>query len=386
MMIARLFLSLFAISILISYSNANINHNIQKCSSSPVHILLEKHYTGPPYRTVNFGRPASFYNVSLTKFSTSKPDDYDGDLEIGEGTAAKVFLATHKPTRDTIVIKYMKMRKVSVLREIKNLLELKDAPHFLPLRDVVDVSGGKSGFALIFDYFNHTSFPEVQPLITKKHMKVFAYQLLKSLDYMHSRGIIHRDIKPHNTLMNLESYQLKLIDVGQGEYFLPGKDYNIVVGSQQFKAPELLVNYTKYDYSIDMWSTGAWLAAMMFQDYYFFNPKTDHPNKLSLIEEYYRRLRDQLDAIAKILGTKGLLQYVNKYKDDIHNMEAVKAVGNYSKVPLKNLINEENAHMVDSLGIDLVERLLVYDHTRRLTARQALAHPYFSEVRKELEN
>jgi casein kinase II subunit alpha len=58
---------------------------------------------------------------------------------------------------------------------------------------------------------------------------------------------------------------LKLIDWGLAEYYHPGQDYNVRVASRYFKGPELLVDNIYYDYSLDIWSTGAMFASMVWQ-------------------------------------------------------------------------------------------------------------------------
>lgn len=76
-------------------------------------------------------------------------------------------------------------------------------------------------------------------------------------------GIIHRDVKPHNIMIDHDKHQLKLIDWGLAEFYFPGKDYNVRVASRYFKSPELLLDYQYYDYSLDVWSTGALFAGIV---------------------------------------------------------------------------------------------------------------------------
>ena len=75
---------------------------------------------------------------------------------------------------------------------------------------------------------------------------------------------MHRDVKPMNIIVDKESKTLRLLDWGLSEYYLPGKEYNVRVASRPFKGPELLIGYQKYDYSLDIWSTGCIFAAMVF--------------------------------------------------------------------------------------------------------------------------
>lgn len=74
---------------------------------------------------------------------------------------------------------------------------------------------------------------------------------------------MHRDVKPQNIIVNHQKKILKLIDWGLAEFYHMGQDYNVRVASRYFKGPELLVDYNYYDYSLDMWSTGAMFASMV---------------------------------------------------------------------------------------------------------------------------
>ncbi|PIK47061.1 hypothetical protein BSL78_16085, partial [Apostichopus japonicus] len=176
-----------------------------------------------------------------------------------------------------------------------------------------------------------------------------------ALDYCHSMGIMHRDVKPHNVMIDHENRKLRLIDWGLAEFYHPGQEYNVRVASRYFKGPELLVDYQLYDYSLDMWSLGCMLASMIFRKEPFFH---GHDNY------------DQLVRIAKVLGTEELYEYLDKYQIELDPR-------------FNDILGSDNQHLVSPEALDFLDKLLRYDHQERLTAREAMDHAYFFPVVKE---
>ena len=76
-------------------------------------------------------------------------------------------------------------------------------------------------------------------------------------------GIMHRDVKPHNIIIDHNKRELRLIDWGLAEFYFPGQEYNVRVASRYFKGPELLTDNLLYDYSLDIWSLGCMFAGMV---------------------------------------------------------------------------------------------------------------------------
>ena len=98
------------------------------------------------------------------------------------------------------------------------------------------------------EYFDNEDFRDLYPKLTREDIKLYIYQTLLGLQYAHSKGIIHRDIKPGNILFNSEKKKIKILDWGLADFYLPKKKFNVKVASRYFKAPELLVDYNYYDY------------------------------------------------------------------------------------------------------------------------------------------
>jgi len=219
--------------------------------------------------------------------------------------------------------------------------------------------------SLIFEYVNNTDFKTLYPTLTDYDVRFYIYELLKALDYSHSNGVMHRDVKPHNVMIDHANRKLRLIDWGLAEFYHPEQEYNVRVASRYFKGPELLVDLQDYDYSLDTWSLGCMFAGMIFRKEPFFHGHDNH---------------DQLLKIAKVLSTNDLYAYLDKYGITL-DPSFQQMLGTHPKKPWKRFITPENKHLAVPEAIDFLDALLRYDHQERLTAREAMAHPYFNPIR-----
>jgi glycogen synthase kinase 3 beta len=118
-------------------------------------------------------------------------------------------------------------------------------------------------------------------------VKLYMYQLLRSLAYIHSVGICHRDIKPQNLLLNPTTGILKLCDFGSAKILVSGEPNVSYICSRYYRAPELIFGATNYTTNIDIWSTGCVMAELMLGQPLF-------PGESGI---------DQLVEIIKVLGT-----------------------------------------------------------------------------------
>jgi len=119
----------------------------------------------------------------------------------------------------------------------------------------------------------------------------------------------------------------------------------------------------------------------MFRRYYLFKTKREEDfTNVDEKRQRYVRNRNQLDAIASVMGTVDLLQYSNKFRDSMR-LRYLKYVDDHKKMPWTSMINKKNKDLVDASGLDLLSKLLVVDHTKRITAKEALNHQYFDDIR-----
>jgi casein kinase II subunit alpha len=295
------------------------------------------------------------------------------------------------------VIKILKpVKKKKIKREIKILQNMCGGTNIIQLLDVVRDPQSKTP-SLIFEHVNNTDFKILYPTLSDFDIRYYIFELLKALDYCHSNGVMHRDVKPHNVMIDHEKRQLRLIDWGLAEFYHPGREYNVRVASRYFKGPELLVDLQEYDYSLDMWSLGCMFAGMIFRKEPFFH---GHDNY------------DQLVKIAKVLGTEELFHYLDTYDLELDpHFDGI--LGRHSKKPWQKFVTNDNQHLISEEAIDFVSKLLRcvdamlcvrcrvhplvltrslfhlahshttrYDHQERLSAKEAMSHPFFAPVRE----
>ncbi|CAB3408187.1 unnamed protein product [Caenorhabditis bovis] len=316
------------------------------------------------YADVNPNKPREYWDYEAHVIEWGIIDDYQLVKKLGRGKYSEVFEGVKMSTDEKVVVKILKpVKKKKIKREIKILENLKGGTNIITLLDVVKDPISRTP-ALIFEHVNNSDFKQLYQTLSDYDIRYYLFELLKALDFCHSQGIMHRDVKPHNVMIDAERRELRLIDWGLAEFYHPRQDYNVRVASRYFKGPELLVDYQCYDYSLDMWSLGCMLASMIFRKEPFFH---GHDNY------------DQLVRIAKVLGTDELYEYVAKYNIEL-DPRFNDILGRHSKKRWERFIHAENQHLVTPEALDFLDHLLRYDHAERLTAREAMAHVYFKPV------
>jgi casein kinase II subunit alpha len=321
------------------------------------------------YAEVNVERPREYWDYEALDIEWNPQDNYQVIRKIGRGKYSEVFEGVNVAKNVPCVIKILKpVKQKKIKREIKILQNLCGAPNVIRLLDVVRDPQSKTP-SLIFEYVDNTDFKVLYPTLSDFDIRYYIFELLKALDACHSHGIMHRDVKPHNVMIDHKKRQLRLIDWGLAEFYHPAKEFNVRVASRYFKGPELLVDLRDYDYSLDMWSLGCMFAGMIFRKEPFFHGRDNY---------------DQLVKIAKVLGTDELFAYLEKY-DLTLDSHFDNIMGKFAKKPFAKFISPENEHLVSAEALDFLEGLLRYDHHERLTCKEAMSHPYFDPVKKAEE-
>ncbi|KAH7925546.1 kinase-like protein [Leucogyrophana mollusca] len=319
------------------------------------------------YSGVNAQLGRSWYDYENFRIEWSSPERYEIVGRVGGGKYSEVFQGVDMVNAETCIIKVLKpVASKKIKREVKILRNLTGGPNVVALLDVVQDPSSRY-HSLIMEHVDNTEWKSLFPILSEVDIKYYTFQLLKALDFVHSRGIMHRDVKPGNVMIDHRHRKLRLIDWGLAEFYHPGTAYHIRVGSRYYKAPELLVGYKQYDYSLDMWSVGCMLASMIFRREHFFRGSDND---------------DQLLRIMKVLGTDCFDTYLKTY-DIPFETDLESLLQAYPKQPWSRFATPENQQYASSEALDLLDKLLRYDHQKRPTAREAQGHTYFNLVRLE---
>ncbi|KAJ6254129.1 casein kinase ii subunit alpha-3 [Anaeramoeba flamelloides] len=356
-----------------------IGKEIEKEMGKEIEKEIEKEI-GKEKEKDDYPEPKHFSDVNLQLPSTHS--DYEnyvqtyGDIQqyrishkVGRGRYSDVFVGKNVKTKRIVAIKILKkVKEYKYKRELKVLSELVGYPNILQVEACINNPVTKSP-TLITNYVNVTDFRVLYPTFSLNDAKYYMYQLLKALYWTHRNGIMHRDVKPQNVLIDYQKRTLTLVDWGLAEFYFPGKRYHTNVATRYFKAPELLVGHSQYHYSVDMWAFGCLLAGIIF---------IREPLWQGMSNE------DQLTKIINTLGTSKFEKYLLKYKIKLPSI-LKQYVPDTKKKSWKKYINQANIHLATDNAIDLISKLLVYDPQDRLDVIEAMNHPWFDNIRDEKE-
>ncbi|KAA8497829.1 Casein kinase II subunit alpha [Porphyridium purpureum] len=317
------------------------------------------------YKDIHARSPVSTWDYDRLQIIWASPEPYTVVNKLGSGKYSDVYEVWDKLNNRKAVAKILQpVKKKKYKREIRILEELRGGPNIIELYNAV-MDREKKVPVLIFEYVDNHPFRNYYPKMQLRDLQYYMYQVLRALEFAHSKGIIHRDIKPHNIMIDSSTKQVRVADWGLSEFYHEGKEYNVRVASRYFKPPELLLNLRDYDYSLDMWSLGCVLAQMMFgRDPMFKGADND----------------DQLVKIVAVKGIDAFENYMDKYGLAMSEKQ-------WNRIPdtpgrtWKSFVTANNEHLVSDAGLDLLDMMLQFDHQDRVTAKDAMQHPFFDLVR-----
>lgn len=186
-------------------------------------------------------------------------------------------------------------------------------------------------------------------------IKSFMYQLMKGIAFCHENRVLHRDLKPQNLLINNKG-MLKLADFGLARAFgIPVNTFSNEVVTLWYRAPDVLLGSRTYNTSIDIWSAGCIMAEMY----------TGRPLFPGTTNE------DQLQKIFRLMGTPSERSWpgISQFPEYKSNFTV------YHTQDIRNYLPQ-----IDPVGLQLISSMLQMRPELRISAQQALAHPWFSDL------
>lgn len=284
--------------------------------------------------------------------------------KIGEGTYGVVFKCEDQTTGDLVAIKRIALeaddegvpstaiREISLLRDVSH-------PHVVRLLDVVCQ---EKRLFLVFEFLEKDLKKMLDmrttPLVGRR-LKRLVWQLLDGIHACHSRRIVHRDLKPQNILVSRDDAVVKIADFGLARAFrIPLETYTHEVVTLWYRAPEILLGERHYQPAVDIWSIGCILAEM----------STGRPLFAGDCEIH------QLYTIFRALGTPNEAAWPGVSQLPLYQPQfpqwRASAPGS-----LADLVST-----IDPEGFDLLSKMLTYAPEQRISAFEAMQHPWFREL------
>ncbi|KXZ49233.1 hypothetical protein GPECTOR_22g824 [Gonium pectorale] len=206
------------------------------------------------------GDPDPTFGTLLPGYSVGKV--------IGEGGFCQVRLAVHHLSQRRVAVKVIDRSKLVDPNEAKRMQReirvMKHLSHQCVIK-LFEVVESPRHLFLVMEHAPSGSlldYVRARKRLPESDACLFFQQIVASLEYCHSREVVHRDIKLENILLDAEQ-RMKLIDFGLSAFFVPGKRLRVHCGSPSYAAPEIVARKAYEGPPVDVWSLGVVLFAMV---------------------------------------------------------------------------------------------------------------------------
>uniref|UniRef100_A0A8C2Z8C5 mitogen-activated protein kinase n=1 Tax=Cyclopterus lumpus TaxID=8103 RepID=A0A8C2Z8C5_CYCLU len=269
-----------------------------------------------------------FYREEVNKTIWEVPERYRNLSPVGSGAYGSVCSAYDMKIGLEIAVKKLSRPFQSIIHAKRTYRELRLLKHMkhenvIGLLDVFSPATSLKEFNDVY-LVTHLMGADLNNIVkcqklTDDHVQFLIYQILRGLKYIHSADIIHRDLKPSNLAVN-EDCELKILDFGLARH--TDDEMTGYVATRWYRAPEIMLNWMHYNMTVDIWSVGCIMAELL---------------------------------------TGKTLNYISSLPH----------------MPKRNFADVFIG--ANPQAVDLLEKMLVLDTDKRITASEALAHPYFAQ-------
>eukprot|EP01147_Barroeca_monosierra_P010531 gene10530-2658_t len=298
------------------------------------------------------------------------------DRVIGYGSYGVVCAATDSVSQRRIAIKKISNPFVNPDLAKRTLRELRFLKHFHSHRNIISVltilkpPSDLSKFRDIYVVMElqETNLHRIihsKQALSEEHVRYFMFQLLSGLQFIHASGVLHRDIKPGNLLIN-SNCSLKICDFGMARALASTPEEHsgfmtAYVATRWYRAPEVMLSFYKYTQAIDVWSVACVLGEMLGRRYLF--PGRDYIHQLLLI---LTLLGSPTKIVISKIGSDPARQYVA-------------SLPHLDPIPLQDVYKDAS----DTV-LNLMEKMLKFDPDERISVQDALYHPFFAKYHHQI--
>lgn len=289
---------------------------------------------------------------------------YEIQTQLGKGAYGIVWRAVDRRTKQVVAVKKIFdafQNSTDAQRTFREVMFLQSLKHdnIIKLLNVHRADNDKDIY-LVFEFMETDLHAVIRARILEDiHKQYIIYQLLKTLKYLHSAELLHRDMKPSNLLLNSDCL-MKVADFGLARSILMLEREQVskpvltdYIATRWYRAPEILLGSTKYTKGVDMWSVGCILGELILE-------KPIFPGNSTM---------NQLERIIAVVGKPSPADIAATNSQFAETM--LESLGRIVPKSFQELCPKASPE-----AIDLMVNLMKFNPNERMSAEQALNHPY----------